>query len=274
MPCTEIGSAGHAIGSANWTLASMDYRVAIVGGSCLAPILRHPLPMRLEHLQHVDVAIFGDLMPLNRKVDVKVLPNGSSTWQTLMHVAMAVKSLAQDGGNVLLPLTLGSTSMDIIDALGTGLSGDAVTSHIPIYVVSPVARNVLGYCEILSEWLRPRPATQPRDAGIHTHFQPESPFIHEKLEQSGRLHVVSDEHALRAKYLEPCIVLAGHPSLRMGPCLHFLKRSAFSSIGLSFFFYRPPARPCFPPPPPPLAQDLRDDVSGAGGARATRMLLF
>ena len=232
----------------------MDYRVAIVGGSCLAPILRHPLPMRLEHLQHLDVAIFGDLMPLNRKFDVfnetndvKVLPNGVATWQTLMHVTAAVKACAREG-NVLLPMTLGSTSMDIIDALGTGLSGDALTSHIPIYVVSPVARNVLGYCEILSEWLRPRPATQPRDAGIHTHFQPESPFIHEKLEQSGRLHVVSDEHALREKYLEPCIVLAGHPSLRMGPCVHFLKRSAFPFIRLSSSLYRLPARLCcFPP---------------------------
>lgn len=197
-----------------------------MGGSCLTPILRHPLPLRLENLQHLDVAIIGDLMPLNSKVDtVQVLPNGAAAcWPMLVRVVAAVKSTAQEGGNVLLPLTLGSTSMDIIDALGTGLSCDAVTAHTPIYVVSPVGRNVLGYCEILSEWLRPRPTAHARDAGIHTHFQPESPFIHEKLEQSGRLHIVSDVHALRAKYLEPCIVLAGHPSLRMGPCLHFLKR--------------------------------------------------
>jgi hypothetical protein len=140
-------------------------------------------------------------------------------------------------------MTLGSTSMDIIDALGTALSGDPITSHTPIYVVSPVAKNVLGYCEILSEWLRPRATgghmqsphivglfcpysrslltqcatVMQSHVGIHQHFAPESPFIHEKLQQSGRLQIVSDVHALRSAYLEPCIVLAGHPSLRLGP---------------------------------------------------------
>ena len=119
-------------------------------------------------------------------------------------------------------MTLGSTSMDIIDALGTALSGDPITSHTPIYVVSPVAKNVLGYCEILSEWLRPRATAAQSHAGIHQHFAPESPFIHEKLQQSGRLQIVSDVHALREAYLEPCIVLAGHPSLRLGPGIYFL----------------------------------------------------
>jgi hypothetical protein len=31
-----------------------------------------------------------------------------------------------------------------------------MTSHTPIYLVTPVGKNVLGYCEMLSEWLRPR----------------------------------------------------------------------------------------------------------------------
>ena len=228
--------SGYSIGSANWTLTDGNMSVAIIGASTVSPILRHPLPVQLQHLRHFDVAILGDLLPRHRAHTLAPPPppaheGGRASgwhplpWPKLSQVVTAVRSTLQDGGNVLLPVQLGSTSMDLLDALGTGLSGDSLTCHAPMYVISPTGRNVLGYCEILSEWLRPRPPpASDSNVGIHRHFQPESPFIHEKLEQSARLHIVADVHALHACYFEPCVVMAGHPSLRMGPCVHFLRR--------------------------------------------------
>ncbi|KAJ1485386.1 hypothetical protein T484DRAFT_1793545 [Baffinella frigidus] len=38
--------------------------------------------------------------------------------------------------------------------------------------------------------------------------------IHKDLIASGRLTIVAEVHALGAVYREPCVVFAGHPSLR------------------------------------------------------------
>ena len=58
--------SGYSIGSANWTLTDGNMSVAIIGASTVSPILRHPLPVQLQHLRHFDVAILGDLLPRHR----------------------------------------------------------------------------------------------------------------------------------------------------------------------------------------------------------------
>ena len=123
-------AAGYSIGSANWTLSSATYNIAIIGASTISPLLRHPLPMHMQHLQHFDVAIIGDLLPRHRTHDqlqlappVRSLSGGPQHgvavgWPSLGRILAAVKTTVQDGGNVLLPISLGSTSIDIIEALG------------------------------------------------------------------------------------------------------------------------------------------------------------
>jgi hypothetical protein len=86
---------GYSIGSANWTLASSAYSVAIIGASCLSPILRHPLPLQLQHLGRLDVAIFGDLLPRQRIPDQGM---GAGAWPSLGRIVSGVKATVQDGG--------------------------------------------------------------------------------------------------------------------------------------------------------------------------------
>lgn len=72
-------------------------------------------------------------------------------------------SVGGSGGNVLLPVTLCGSTLDLIYELGTQLPQLGVaTNQSTIYLISPIANNVLGYCEIMAEWLHqvgsyPRP---------------------------------------------------------------------------------------------------------------------
>jgi len=215
-------SSGLCLGSANWLIASSTVKVAVLGGSAIANPKRHPLPLQFSALSHVDVAIVGDLLPRDR-APWPAQPPASAEQQAgaaaggIQDVVHGVGQTLLRGGNVLLPVTLCGSTLDLIYELGTQLPQLGVaTNQSTIYLISPIANNVLGYCEIMAEWLH-----QARLARV---YQPESPFIHNDLIASGRLHVVTDVHALATSYKEPCTVMAGHPSLRFGPVLHFLKR--------------------------------------------------
>jgi hypothetical protein len=52
----------------------------------------------------------------------------------------------------LLPTTPCGSAIDLVHAIGLHLAG-AGLMHTPMYLVSPVGLGVLGYLEILAEWV-------------------------------------------------------------------------------------------------------------------------
>ncbi|EKX51517.1 hypothetical protein GUITHDRAFT_161545 [Guillardia theta CCMP2712] len=231
--------SGYCLGSSFWLLSKPQCKVALIGACSMGFPLRTPLPPRFDSLRNVNVAIFGDLLPSDRLVT----PAGMSVTQPpppawpFRDIGQAIQNTLQKGGNVLMPITLGGTSLDLLEALSMWCPDFGVSGmNAPIYLISPTANSLIGYLEILSEWVQTFDATRREREG-----RIDSPFVHQSMLQNSRLHIISDVHDLRSSsssttttnmptqpptstYREPCLVLAGHPSLRFGPCLHFLKR--------------------------------------------------
>ena len=118
---------------------------------------------------------------------------------------------------------------------------------VPMYFVSPVADSSLAYANIVSstqnlsfksqtirldqmkkknffffilqmaEWL----STSKQNRV----YLPEEPFPHGQLVKCGRLKSFKNLHdeAFSAEYRQPCVMFAGHPSLRFGEVIHFIE---------------------------------------------------
>ena len=56
-------------------------------------------------------------------------------------------------------------------------------------------------------------------------YLPEEPFPHGQLVKCGRLKSFKNLHdeAFSAEYRQPCVMFAGHPSLRFGEVIHFIE---------------------------------------------------
>lgn len=202
--------SGHCLGGSNWVIASPTHRVAVIGASSMSPHVRHPMPLNFQALEQCDLAIIGDLIPRERDAGGSEGPA-----YPLNDVCTGISQTVLRGGNVLLPVSPCGSAIDLIHAVGIHLPG-AGLAHTNIYLVSPVGQGVIGYLEILAEWVH----TSRRDRV----YIPESPFLHNDMIASNRLHIVPEVWALSShNYTEPCVVLAGHPSLRFGPVVHFLR---------------------------------------------------
>ena len=246
--CTPY-SSGHMLGSANWLVAGPGLRLAFVGASAMdglfspniqRPPPRHPTPISFHGLTKVDVAIFGDLLPRERGpaqpppppppgAGPPPPPPGGMWPQCMQELLGGVAQTLQKGGCVLMPVRPCGSTLDLIDALSKYLPNVALsTVHTPIYLVSPVAESLIAYLEIMAEWVHP--SRRDRATGLgRERYTPDHVFVHTEMKESRRLRVVSQVHELSGTYMEPCIVMAGHPSLRLGPCVHFLRRWAGNS---------------------------------------------
>ncbi|KAI8437891.1 hypothetical protein MSG28_010573 [Choristoneura fumiferana] len=82
-------------------------------------------------------------------------------------------------------------------------------AHVPLYVLSEVADASLAYSNILAEWVS----------------QAKQPFPHAGLARAGRLRRARRLHedAFSRDFRQPCVVFAGHPSLRFGAAVHLLE---------------------------------------------------
>ena len=56
-------------------------------------------------------------------------------------------------------------------------------------------------------------------------YFPDNPMHHQDMiEQSGLYYASRADSSLQEKYQEPCVVLAGHPSLRSGAAINFIRK--------------------------------------------------
>jgi len=122
----------------------------------------------------------------------------------------------REQGNVLVPSYCTGVVYELFEILHKYLS-DMGCGHVPLYFVSPVADNSLSYVNILGEWM-----SQERESRIYV---PDPPFIHAELTKAGKLHrfeTISDG-TFGGTFKAPCVVFAGHPSLRFGDAVHLMK---------------------------------------------------
>lgn len=146
----------------------------------------------------------------------------------LGELCITVAMTVRNNGNVLIPCYPSGVTYDLFECLAVQLESSGQVS-VPMYFLSPVADYSLAYSNILAEWL-----SQGKQSKV---YLPEEPFPHAQLVRGGRL---KHFHSICAKtfseeFRTPCIVFAGHPSLRFGDAVHFMELWGNSSNNVVVF---------------------------------------
>ncbi|XP_047519978.1 integrator complex subunit 9 [Pieris napi] len=194
-------SSGFCLGSANWVLRSAHEKVAYVSGS--STLTTHPRPINQAALRGADLLVLAALTQTPAHNPDHMLGD------LCVHAALTLRA----GGSVLLPVYPSGVLYDLLECLSAHLEG-AGLGGVPLYVISPVADASLAYSNILAEWVSG--GKQARVA------LPEEPFPHAALARAGRLRHAKALHHL-PDFRQPCVVFAGHPSLRFGAAVHLLE---------------------------------------------------
>lgn len=208
-------SSGVCLGSSNWIITSGFEKIVYIAGS--STLTTHPKPMETSPLKEADVLILSCLSQ-------RPLANPDSM---IGEFCMKAASTIRNGGNVLVPCYPSGITYDLFECMSIHLD-NCLLPHVPMYFLSPVSDSALAYANIFSEWL----STVKQNKV----YLPEPPFPHAELLNSSRLQNYSNIHSgLSNGFKTPCIVFAGHPSLRMGDVVHFLQLWGKSSANAIMF---------------------------------------
>ncbi|XP_024544439.1 integrator complex subunit 9 [Selaginella moellendorffii] len=131
----------------------------------------------------------------------------------LAQVANAAADALSKGGSVLIPTSVSDTVLELIETISQEVSCAKVSGKI--FYVSPSAQEFLAFTNTVPEWL-----SSSRQEKL---YNGESLFGHVELLKEGKL---SHFPSLSPEVVEsgPCVILASHVSLRMGPSVHILNR--------------------------------------------------
>ena len=196
--------AGHTIGSANWVIKAGDYKLSYISSS--SKLTNHTLPMEVVSLGNPDILLLSNL-----SINPMFSPDN-----TLADVCNVVTNTVKSGGNVLIPCHSTGVLLDLIEWLISHLTKNSL-SDVPIIIVSPVADAALAHPDIYGEWLN--------DAKQAKLYIPELPFAHSQLIKNKRIYHFSNvADGMREVYKTPCIVFAGHPSLRCGDAVLLIEK--------------------------------------------------
>jgi len=132
------------------------------------------------------------------------------------YFSVPLVSTLKSGGNILIPSRPSGLVYDLVETLHSYLSNVGM-SLVPIYFISPVSEKSLAYSNILGEWM-----SKDKQDRI---YLPEPPLLHPELIRIGRLFpfVNISDGSFGNAFKTPCIVFCGHPSLRFGDALHFIR---------------------------------------------------
>lgn len=197
-------SSGFCLGSANWIVrsATSHEKVAYVSGS--STLTTHPRPINQAALRGADLLILASLTQTPAHNPDHMLGD------LCVHCCTTLRA----GGAVLLPVYPSGVLYDLLECLSAHLEG-AGLGHVPLYCVGPAADAALAYSNILCEWV----------SGGKAARVPEEPFPHAALARAGRLRIAASLTDLAADgdFRQPCVVFAGHPSLRFGAAVHLVE---------------------------------------------------
>nr|XP_002123221.1 integrator complex subunit 9 isoform X1 [Ciona intestinalis] len=211
-------SSGYSLGSCNWVIGTEFEKVVYISGS--SSLVTHPQPLDQQPLQDSDVIIFTGLTHAPQH----------NPDNTLAEFFFCLAKTVKGGGNVLIPCLPTGLIYDLLECLLLYMEKTNII-NIPIYLISPSAKASLALSQIYAEWLHPNKQNKS--------YLPETPFPHDQLVSLGRLKVFSSIHdGLSHGFKKPCIVFAGHPSLRMGDAVHFVEMWGKCSLN-SIIFVEP-----------------------------------
>ncbi|KAK5967900.1 Integrator complex subunit 9 [Trichostrongylus colubriformis] len=197
--------SGYSIGSSNWVFKTEYERIGYLASSSVRST--HARPVEWEKLQDADALI---MTSLSRTPDF-------SSEGTVVEVAQTIVDTLKRGGNVLMPVNPVGTIYDLIDVVSRSIdNAGGATLEARIYFISPVAKGALAYSNVNAEWL-----AEARQSAVYV---PEEPFCHAALVRNGRLKLYDNIYeSFCREYKTPCVVLTGHPSLRIGDAPHLLE---------------------------------------------------
>ncbi|PKK70692.1 hypothetical protein RhiirC2_849720 [Rhizophagus irregularis] len=198
-------SSGYCLGSANWMIDCGGEKISIVSSSSTVQNI-HPLPFDETVLNNADVIILSDLRD----------KDGARFETILIEIGNCVANTLKNKGNVLFPCTMNGIIFDIIGFLSQHLRAVGLRG-IPFYAVSPIAEESLKYSNICGEWM----CTERQQKM----YLPDNPMHHQDMIEQSLLYYASRaDSSLQEKYQEPCVVFAGHPSLRSGAAINFIRK--------------------------------------------------
>ncbi|KJH50471.1 hypothetical protein DICVIV_03403 [Dictyocaulus viviparus] len=197
--------SGYSMGSANWVFKTEYERVGYLTSSSVRST--HSRPVEWEKLHELDALI---LTSLGKTPEI---PFES----VVNEVSQMIVDTLKRNGNVLMPVNPVGAVYDLIDVVSRSIdnAGGSIL-ETRIYFISPVAKGALAYSNVNAEWLA--------EARQNAVYVPEEPFCHMALVRSGRLKLYNNIYESFCRdYKTPCVVFAGHPSLRLGDAPHLLE---------------------------------------------------
>lgn len=198
--------SGYLLGSCNWLIESNSTKVVYISGSSV--IRTHPKAMAPEQLENADLMIMNSLqIPVNKNEDLNV--NG-------LEFVTHIRNCISGGGNVLIPCYASGAIYEQIDFVVKHLETSGMIA-VPIYFISSIAEASLAYSNIAGEWLR--------EDYMAKVYATEEPFNHGLYLKQSRVRIFKNisDRVLNQDFRQPCVLFAGHPSLRYGDVVHFIE---------------------------------------------------
>ena len=182
-------------------------------------------PMLLEKgtLSHAEALLLTRIRP--ERDDGASLESPSSAME---RACEACVTTCGNGGSALIPCNIWSgCTLSLIEAILASLASNHLSS-IQLHVLSPIGSTCASHTELLTEWLD--------HARCMKAYMPSTTFDFETLIAAKRLIFSSRLDELTEPIQKPAIVLASHPSLRLGDApnlLHYWKSEANSTLLLT-----------------------------------------
>lgn len=131
-------------------------------------------------------------------------------------ICSCVMDSLNEGGSVLIPIGQPGIMLMLLEQISQSV--ESLNLQVPIYIISPTAKEMLAFTNAVPEWL-----CKTRQEKL---FCGEALFSHVELMREKKLHSFPLLHSseLLTMWKEPCIVFSSHWSLRLGPVVHFLRR--------------------------------------------------
>ncbi|KAJ1985420.1 Integrator complex subunit 9 [Dimargaris verticillata] len=201
-------SSGFALGSANWVVEVEGQHLTLLSNASLLTGT-HPSEFDWQVVEHADaLVVTGDFKDQG--------PPALPLAQRFGQIASAVVATLKRKGNVLLPCHIMGPMFDILEHIAVALDASGL-DQTRMYAISPVADRALLYSNIMGEWM-----CQGKQALI---YLPEAPLTQDELISTRRLQYHAKLADIELKsYQEPCVILAGHPSLGLGAAPLLLQR--------------------------------------------------
>ncbi|CAI4223317.1 unnamed protein product [Auanema sp. JU1783] len=198
-------SSGYHIGSCNWVIEADEGKISYLAASSARNT--HSKPVDWEKVKEADIMLLTSLSPI---------PDNSPL-SSMQYIRELVSETLKKGGNVLIPTLPVGPVFDLLDLIAACIDNTTgVPLDTPIYFISPQAKSALAYSNVNAEYL-----SSDKQNNV---FIPLEPFLHTEYIKNGRLKVYDSLYdSFSKEYKTPCVVLCGHPTLRIGDAAHLLQ---------------------------------------------------